>query len=103
MEKHKEKPPLLPNDIVGDTRKIRLVSIDPSTGKDKSIVGEVWQDPEGNLHGTGVCAVMLYEPISKDKYRIASIGSDMSPLSVFHARIARTAFIRVEVIQNDQR
>lgn len=94
-----EKPPLLPDDVVGDTRRIRLISIDPSTGKDKSIVGEAWQDADGNLQGTGIVAVMLYEPIARDKFRTSSVAADMSPLSILYARMARTSFIRVEVIE----
>lgn len=94
------KPQLLPDDVVGDTRKIRLISIDPSTGKDKSIVGEAWQDADGNLHGTGVAAVMLFDPVSADKYRTASVAADMSPLSIFYARIARTSFMRVEIMDS---
>lgn len=93
-----DKPQLLPNDVVGDTRRLRLISIDPSTGKDKSIVGEVWQEADGTLRGTGVAAVMLYEPASVDKFRTASVAADLSPLSLFYARIARTSFIRAEVL-----
>lgn len=92
------KPQLLPNDTVGDQRRIRLISIDPSTGKDKSIVGEAWQEPDGTLRGTGIAAVMLYEPVAIDKFRTASVAADLSPLSMFYARIARTSFIRAEII-----
>jgi hypothetical protein len=93
------KPQLLPDDVVGDTRRIRIVSIDPSTGKDRSIVGEAWQDADGNLHGTGVAAVMLFQPVAQDKYRTASVAADLSPLSILYARIARTSFLRVEIIE----
>jgi hypothetical protein len=99
MEPTAEDPPKLPYDIVGDERRIRLISIDPTTGRDKSIVGEAWQDVEGNLHGTGIAAVMLYEPLSVQKFRQASVAKDISPLSVLYARIARSSFIRVEIIK----
>ena len=94
------KPQLLPDDIVGDSRKIRLISIDPSTGNDRSIVGEAWQDADGNLHGTGVAAVMLFDPAAASKYRTASVAADLSPLSILYARIARTSFMRVEITES---
>lgn len=99
METTVEDPPQLPDDVVGDERRIRLISIDPTTGQDKSIVGEAWQDPDGTLRGTGIAAVMLYEPLSAQKFRQASVAKDISPLSVLYARIARSSFIRVELIK----
>ena len=98
MANNIDDPTLLPDDIVGDSRKIRLISIDPGTGDDKSVVGEVWQDDNGNLHGTGIAAVMLFEPISAAKYRMASVAKDLSPLTAFYSRIARSPFIRAELI-----
>jgi hypothetical protein len=92
-------PPGLPDDIVGDSRRIRLISIDPTTGRDKSMVGEAWQDPDGSLRGTGIAAVMLFEPLSNEKYRQASVAKDVSPLSVLYARLARSSFIRVELVE----
>jgi hypothetical protein len=94
-----DKPSLLPDDIVGDARRIRMISIDPATGDDKSIVGEAWQDATGKLHGTGIAGVMLFEPVSMAKYRMASIAKDLSPLSIFYSRIARSSFIRVELVK----
>lgn len=85
-------------DVVGDTRRVRLVSIDPSTGDDLSDVGEIWQDGEGVLHGSGMAAVMLYEQGAAARYQAAAASLDLSPLSVFYARLARTAFVRVEII-----
>lgn len=99
MDTKPPNPKLLPTDIVGDSRRIRLISISPSTGDDKSIVGEAWQDANGELRGTGIAAVMLFEPLSMDKYRAASVASDLSPLSIFYARVARTSFIRAEFIK----
>jgi hypothetical protein len=92
-------PPGLPDDIVGDPRRIRLISIDPTTGRDKSMVGEAWQEPDGSLRGTGIAAVMLFEPLSLQKYREASVAKDVSPLSVLYARLARSSFIRVELVE----
>lgn len=99
MASQADKPLLLPDDIVGDARRIRMISIDPSTGDDKSIVGEVWQDADGKLRGTGIAAVMLFEPSSLAKYRMASVAKDLSPLSIFYSRIARSSFIRVELVK----
>jgi len=99
MEAPVEDPPKLPDDIVGDSRRIRLISIDPATGRDKSIVGEAWQDPDGTLRGTGIAAVMLFEPLSVQKFHQASVARDVSPLTVMYARIARSSFIRVELVE----
>jgi len=91
---------LQPEDIVGDERRLRIYSVDPGTGDDHSIVGEVWQAEDGGLHGTGVAAVMLFEPVSSARYRMSSIAADMSPLAVFYARISRSPFLRSEVIED---
>lgn len=99
MSPQADKPQLLPNDIVGDTRRVTLISIDPTTGNDKSIIGEAWQDADGSLRGTGLAAVMFFEPVSMAKYRMASIARDVSPLSVFYARISRSSFIRAELVK----
>jgi hypothetical protein len=99
MAKQANKAQLLPDDIVGDPRRIRLISIDPATGGDKSIVGEAWQGADGSLRGTGIAAVMLFEPVSLTKYRAASISKDISPLSVFYARVSRSSFIRAELVK----
>lgn len=87
------------DDIVGDRRRLKLVSINPSTGEDHAEVGEVWQDDEGALHGTGLAAIMLFEPMSTGRYRSASLGVDLSPLTVFYARMARSPFMRAEFVE----
>ena len=89
----------LPDDIVGDDRRVTLTSIDPTTGKQKSIVGEAWQDADGKLKGTGIAAAMLFEPTSQEKYRSMSIAKDMSPLMVFFSRISRSSFIKAELVK----
>jgi len=91
---------LQPDDIVGDERRLRIYSVDPGTGSDHSVVGEVWQAEDGGLYGTGVAAVMLFEPVSSARYHMSSIAADMSPLAVFHARISRSPFLRSEVIED---
>ena len=87
------------DDFVGDDRRLRLVSIDPVTGEDRAEVGEVWQDEEGVLYGTGLAAVMLFEPTAAIKYRSASIAVDLSPLTVFYVRMARSPFLRAEFVE----
>jgi len=86
-------------DIVGDKRRLRVVSINPDTGDDSAGIGEAWQDEEGNLNGSGIAAVMFFEPISVVRYRTASLKLDLSPLSVFYNRISRSAFFRAEFIE----
>jgi len=83
---------------VGDARRVKMISLDPANGKDKSIVGEAWQDADGVLHGTGIAAVMFYEALSLAQYSSVAIAKDISPLSVFLARIARSSLIRIELV-----
>ncbi|MHC4929769.1 MAG: hypothetical protein ACYTFU_08840 [Planctomycetota bacterium] len=91
---------LQPEDIVGDRRKLMLYSVSPGTGDDSAAVGDVWQADDGQLHGTGMAAVMLFEPLSAARYQMVSVGADMSPLAVFYARICRSPFIRAEVVDD---
>lgn len=97
-ETYSPETELQPGDIVGDDRRLRLYSVSPGTGDDCHVVGEVWQDGEGKLHGSGIAAVMLFEPVTVSRYLMASITSDMSPLSMFYARITRSPFLRAEVV-----
>jgi hypothetical protein len=87
-------------DIVGDNRRLRLISVDPGTGDDESVVGEVWQGEDGKLSGTGIAAVMLFEPLSAARYQMASIGANLSPLAVFYTRISRSPFLRAEILED---
>lgn len=89
---------LQPGDIVGDKRRVRLYSVSPGTGDDSAVVGEVWQSDDGQLHGVGLAAVMLFEPSAAARYQMVSIGADMSPLAVFYARVCRSPFLRAEVV-----
>ena len=86
-------------DVVGDNRKIRLLSVDPGSGGDGFVIGEVWQDDDGELQGSGVAAVMLFEPLSSARYRLASVTADMSPLAMFYARVSSSPFMRAEVVE----
>jgi hypothetical protein len=87
-------------DIVGDTRRLRIVSIDPVGGGEMSVVGEAWQDEAGVLHGSGIVAIMLFELASVVKYRSASVELDVSPLTILYSRIARSAFLRAEFVKD---
>lgn len=89
------------DDVVGDNRRLKIVSIDPMSGMDSVIVGEVWQGEDGTLHGTGLAAVMLFEPTAAIRYRRTSVSLDVSPLTVFHARIARSAFMRGDMVEDE--
>jgi len=91
---------LQPDDIVGDDRLLRIYSVDPGTGDDHSAIGDIWQSEEGSLHGTGMAAVMLFEPVSLARYTMSSVGADMSPLAIFHARISRSPFFRSEIVED---
>jgi hypothetical protein len=88
-------------DIVGDTRRLKIISIDPMSGMDSAIVGEAWQSESGQLHGSGLAAVMLFEPTVAARYERTSVALDISPLTVLHARIARSAFMRAELVDDD--
>ena len=91
---------LQPTDVVGDSRRLRILSMSPGTGDDISIVGEVWQGEDGSLHGEGLAAIMLFEPLARARYQMASISADMSPLAVFYSRISRSPFLRCEVLED---
>lgn len=87
------------DDIVGDDRRLKIYSVNPGTGDGGELVGEVWQGEEGDLHGIGLTAVLLFEPVSMARYKMSSIGADASPLTVFHSRISRSPFLRAEVVE----
>lgn len=84
-------------EYVGDDRRLRVISINPSTGDDRAIVGEAWQDTEGVLHGRGVVAVMLFEPQAKARYGAVSLEKEISPLMVLYSRIERSPLFRAEI------
>lgn len=86
-------------DIVGDRRKLQVFAINPNTGEDSSIVGYAWQGQDGVLEGSGAVAAMLAEPVAASFFQIGSIASDVSPLSMLYAAIARNAFFRAEFVE----
>jgi hypothetical protein len=77
------------DDIVGDKRTLQINCVLPSKDK-KSDLGQAWQDPAGNLAGTGLPAVMLYEPEMVMRYRQAAHAADVSSLTIMFGRIANS-------------
>ena len=92
-------------DVVGDDRRLRIVAVDPHSGQDVGVVGEAWQgdgmgsSEKGRLYGTGIAAVMLYEPSAHYRHRNASLTVDQSPLTILYARVARSPFFRAELVE----
>lgn len=92
-------------DVVGDSRRLRIVEVDPHTGRDVGVVGEAWQgdgegaSEKGRIYGTGIAAVLLYEPSANVRYQNSSIATDRSPLTILYARIARSSFFRGEFVE----
>jgi len=88
------------DDVVGDERRVRVLSVGPMNAGESVVVGEAWQSEDGMLHGSGVAAVMFFEPMAMSRYRGASLAMDVSPLTVFYGRIARSPFLQAEFIES---
>ena len=84
-------------EYVGDDRKMSVISLNPSTGHDRAIVGEAWQDADGELHGRGVVAAMLFEVQARSRYKVVSLAKEVSPLMVLYSRIERSPLFRAEI------
>ena len=61
-----------------------------------AVIGEAWQDEDGKLCGIGLCETMLFESMYLNMYNNASIGQDVSPLSVLAFRLSLSPFVRIE-------
>lgn len=83
-----------PGDIVGDKRKLRVFAVNLEFDGSNAMLGEAWQDEHGNLFGTGILAIMLFEPISKAKYINASVRLDVSPLTLLCKRMSQSGFMK---------
>lgn len=92
-----------PQDIVGDSRVVRIFSIHPAAPESCVEVGDVWQGEDGTLHGSGMAAVMLFEPSSLIRYKSASLMMDVSPLTVFYHRLFRSSFFLPEFMEGKGR
>ncbi len=92
-----------PQDLVGDSRVVRIFSIHPAAPESCVEVGDVWQGDDGTLHGSGLAAVMLFEPGHLIRYRSASLAMDVSPLTVFFQRMFRSSFFLPEFMEGKGR
>lgn len=88
-----------PQDFVGDSRVVRIFSIHPSAPESCVEVGDVWQGEDGTLYGSGMAAMLLFEPSTITRYKSASLMMDVSPLSVFYQRIFRSSFLLPEFME----
>lgn len=89
------------DDVVGDNRRASISSLTPDFDAVGAGLGEAWQDDGGDLHGTGIVAVMLFEPAMKQRYRAMSIGLDVSPLTILAKRLSRGSFLRARLVDGD--
>jgi len=90
---------VMDGDVVGDRRKLQVFAINPNTGEPGSIVGYAWQGQDGVLEGSGVVAALISEPVAASFFQVGSIATDMSPLNMLYASIARSAFFRAEFVE----
>lgn len=91
-----EEPPVAEvYPVVGEERRIRVYGLAPSY-LDSVPIGEAWQDENGELHGTGLCRTMLFEPFANRMYTSSAAGLDTSPLAVFAFRLSMSPFVRIE-------
>lgn len=88
-------------DIVGDNRRMTVSSLSSDFDAVGVGLGEAWQDEGGDLHGTGMIAVMLFEPAIRQRYKSMSIGLDVSPLTVLAKRLSRGSFLRARLVDGD--
>ena len=90
-------------DIVGDSRVVRIFSIHPAAPESCVELGDVWQGEDGSLQGSGMAAAMLFEPSSLVRYKAASLAMDVSPLTVFYHRMSRSSFFLPEFMEGRRR
>lgn len=88
-------------DVVGDSRRMEATFLSPDMDQWSVGLGEAWQNSDGELSGTGLLAIMLFEPTAKQRYRSMSIGLDVSPLTILAKRLARGTFLRAKLSEED--
>lgn len=88
-------------DLVGDARTLSLGAFDPEFSGEKVPFGTAWQDASGELHGSGLLAAMLFEPSARQRYLSASLGLDVSPLTVLSKRLSRCTLLKVDFTEGD--
>lgn len=86
-----------PQGVVGDSRRLKAIGLSADYSPGGVVLGDAWQDQDGELHGTGIFAVMLFEPSARMLYKNSSISFDMSPLELLYMRLSRSSFVRVEL------
>lgn len=84
------------DDVLGDARVLEVYSLDGDSVS--HLIGKGWQDQAGNLHGTGLIAVMLFEPECRVRYRQAAHAQDLSPLNILYNRICTNLLYRVRLV-----
>lgn len=88
--------------IVGDKRVISVYSVDSSYRAIGPCIGTAWQANDGRLNGTGVLAVMLFEPSSLAMYENFAGGLDVSPLAILYRRLAGSSFLYTEISEKNE-
>lgn len=88
-------------EVVGDNRQLQVFALRVDYEPGETPVGEAWQDETGQVHGSGMIAVMLFELSSRQRYINASIARDLSPLAVMQKRLARANLFRTELLEGD--
>ena len=87
--------------IVGDKSNLSLIALSSVFDGSEVVVGDAWQDEQGDLQGAGILAVLLFEPAAKQRYKNASLGRDISPLSVLDKRLSRCTLLRTNLTENN--
>lgn len=87
--------------IVGDDRGLHVFALRTDYEPGETPVGEAWQDESGQVHGSGMLAVMLFELGAKQRYLNASIARDLSPLAIMQKRLARASLFRTQLMEGD--
>ena len=95
LEQEPEQEPEPEYPVVGELRRLKVYGISTNY-KAELPIGEAWQDETGQLFGTGICQIMLFEPLSNIMYRNSASGMDTSPLSILALRISMSQFVRIE-------
>ncbi len=86
-----------PDLVVGDARRLKVYRLSSSyLPMNEAEIGTAWQDEDGKLYGTGICTMMLFEPLSQGLFYNSSIGLDESPLAVFALRLSMSPFVKIE-------
>jgi hypothetical protein len=86
---------------VGDSRHLMVYALRPDYEPGEAPLGDAWQDDAGQIQGSGMVAVMLFEPQAKQRYLNASLARDLSPLAILEKRLARASWFRTELLEGE--